>query len=258
VRTLAPRAFAYWMTNYRRTWRGTAVSGGLEPVFFLAAMGVGLGSLVNSGGGQAGLGGVSYLTFLAPGLLAANAMQTGVFESTYPVMGAMKWDRTYQAQTATQLRPVDILLGHLAFVAFRVTSMAAIFLLVMAIFGVLRSPATLLAVLVGTLVGLAYATPVFAFAATRENDNGFAMLFRFGIVPMFLFSGTFFPVSQLPDALEPIAWATPLWHAVDLSRGLALGTAHAGSAAIHVGYLIVWIVGGFVLARRVFDRKLAV
>ena len=246
------------MVNYRRTWRGTAITGVFEPVFFLAAMGLGLGTLVNSGSGSANLGGVSYLAFLAPGLLAANAMQTAMFESTYPVMGAMKWQRTYIAQIATALRPVDVLVGHLEFVVFRIATMASVFLVVMAVFGVVSSPGAILAIPVAVLLGLAFATPVFAFAIRQESDSGFAMLFRFGTVPMFLFSGTFFPISQLPDIIQPIAWLTPLWHAVDLSRDLALGDLDVGLAVVHVGYLLVWVAGGFLLALRSFNVKLGV
>ncbi len=253
---LAGRAFAYWMTQYRRTWRGTAVSSVLEPLGFLAAMGIGLGTLVDSGTGSATLPGVSYLEFLAPGLLAATAMQTASFESTYPVMGAIKWQRQYHAMLATPLRVVDLLAGHLLFVAFRLVTTLTVFVAVMAGFGAIESPWAALALPVAVLTGMAYATVIFAFAARQDNDGGFAMLFRFGIVPMFLFSGTFFPVSQLPDWLEPVAWATPLWHGVELCRSLSLGTAHLVPALLHVAYLAAWTAAGFALARRCFAGRL--
>ena len=250
------RALSYWMTNYRRTWRGTAITGVLEPVAFLAAMGLGLGAIVDANSGGDGLGGLSYLAFLAPGLLAANAMQTAMFESTYPVMGSIKWDRTYFAQLATSLRVTDVLRGHLAFVAFRIVTMATVFLVVMVGFGVVSSPWALLTLPVALLLGLAVATPVMAFAARQENDSGFAMLFRFGMVPMFLFSGTFFPITQLPDVIQPLAWFSPLWHGVDLSRGIVLGGLEAGLAVVHVGYLALWVVVGYVVAARSFTSRL--
>ncbi len=249
-------AFSYWMVRYRATWRGTAISSVLGPVGFLAAMGLGLGTLVDDGAGTAGLGGTSYLEFLAPGLLAATAMQTTSFESTYPVMGAIKWQKQYHAMLASPLRIVDVLAGHVLFVAFRLATTLAVFLVVMVIFGAVESPWVVLAWPTALLTGLAYTTPIFAFAATRENDSGFAMLFRFGIMPMFLFSGTFFPIDQLPDWLEPVAWLVPLWHGVDLCRDLALGEASLGMAAVHVGYLVVWVIVGFVLALRCFERRL--
>ncbi len=250
------RALSYWITNYRRTWRGTAISGVLEPVAFLAAMGLGLGAIVDANSGGADLGQVSYLAFLAPGLLAASAMQTAMFESTYPVMSSIKWQRIYFAQLATSLRVSDILRGHLAFVAFRIVTMAAVFLAVMVGFGVVGSPWALLTLPVALLVGIAVATPVMAFAARQENDSGFAMLFRFGMVPMLLFSGTFFPITQLPQGIQPLAWLSPLWHAVDLSRGIVLGGLDAGLALVHVCYLALWILVGYVLAVRAFTSRL--
>jgi lipooligosaccharide transport system permease protein len=257
-RTLAlvGRAFAYWLTQYRRTWRGTAISTVISPLGFLAAIGLGLGSLVDDGSGSAGLGGVSYLAFIAPGLLAAAAMQTAAFESTYPVMGSIKWHRTYHAQLATPLRVVDLLAGHLLFVVMRLAISATVFLAVMLAFGAISSPWSMLALPVAVLTGAAHATPIFAFAATQDNDTGFAMLFRFGIVPMFLFSGTFFPVSQLPGVLQPIAYVTPLWNGVDLCRDLSLGQPDLTSALLHLAVLGAWTVVGFVLASRTFAKRL--
>src|SRR4051812_42283875 len=124
---LVGRAFNYWLAQYRRTWRGTAISTVIEPLGFLAAIGLGLGSLVDSGKGSANLDGVSYLAFIAPGLLAAAAMQTAAFESTYPVMGSIKWHRTYHAQLATPLRVVDVLGGHLLFVLMRLSISVTVF-----------------------------------------------------------------------------------------------------------------------------------
>lgn len=253
---MVTRAFAYWLTQYRRTWRGTAISTVLEPLGFLAAIGLGLGSLVDNGTGPANLAHVSYLAFIAPGLLAATAMQTAAFESTYPVMGSIKWHRTYHAQLATPLRVVDLLAGHLLFVMMRLVISVTVFLGVMFVFGAITSPWALLALPVAVLTGLAHASPIFAFAAAQENDSGFAMLFRFGIVPMFLFSGTFFPVSQLPDLIEPVAWVTPLWNGVDLCRDLSLGQPDWGSAVAHLAVLVVWAVAGFAVAARVFRKRL--
>jgi len=250
------RAFAYWMAQYRRTWRGTSISTVLEPLGFLAAMGLGLGVLVDRGTGSATLSGVDYLEFIAPGLLAATAMQTASFESTYPVMGAVRWNKQYHGMLATPLRVVDVLAGHLLFVAFRLAVATSVFLAVMVLFGAVRSPWGALTVPVGVLTGLAYAPAIFAFAAPLQDNSGFAMLFRFGIMPMFLFSGTFFPIDQLPDWLEPVAWVVPLWHGVDLCRDLALGTPSLLGALGHLGYLALWTAGGFLAARRSFTRAL--
>ncbi|MGI8695075.1 MAG: ABC transporter permease [Mycobacteriales bacterium] len=253
---LVARAFGYWALQYRRTWRGTVVSSVVNPVLFLAAMGVGLGGLVNRGGHHASLGGVGYLQYLAPGLLAATCMQIGAGEATYPVLVSMKWSKSYHAALATPLSPLDVLLGHLGWIGVRVLQTAAIYLGVMAAFGAAHSPLVLLALPVGVLTGLAFAAPVMAFTASLDKDSGLAALNRFVLIPMFLFSGTFFPVGQLPQGLRYVAYATPLWHGVDLSRSLALGTASVGMSVVHVGYLAVWLVVGTAVAARVYRRRL--
>lgn len=250
------RALEYWAYQYKRTWRGGLINGFLSPVLFLAAMGIGLGGLVHSQTAARGLHGVSYLMWLAPGLLAANAMQVAVQESTYPVMGAIKWIRTYHAMLATPLRVIDVMLGHLIWIALRVMMVCAIFLGVMAAFGTTKSWTAALLLPAGLLTGVAFAAPVVAFAATRETDSGFSALFRFVVMPLFLFSGTFFPLTQLPSGVRPIAYATPLWHGVDLCRTLALGTEHAWPTIGHVAYLGAMAVIGTLLAVRTYRSRL--
>ncbi len=254
---LTLRSYEYWIFQYKRTWRGSVVSTVLFPVLFLASMGLGLGSLVDSSA-SGGVDGLPYLVFLAPGLLAATAMQTAVGESTYPVMGAIKWIKTYHAMLATPIGVLDVLVGHLLYIATRVLFGSAIFLAVMGVFGALDSPLALLAVPAAVLTGMAFSAPVVAFAAVNENDAGFAALFRFVVTPLFLFGGVFFPIEQLPPVLEQVAYATPLWHGVALSRGLALGTATAGGVLLHVLYLSAWTAVGCWLAARAFQRRLAV
>ncbi len=252
--TAALSFFRQRLTAHRHFWRSSAVGSVLEPALFLAAMGLVLGTLVDRGPGVPG--GVGYLAFLAPGLLVAAAMQTATGESTYPVLGAIKWDRLYEAVLATPARPADLLAGHLLYVAFRVTTSAAAFLLVLLLFGAARSPLVLLALPVALLTGLAFAAPVTAMAAALEEDAAFAALQRFLLVPLFLFSGTFFPVDRLPAVLEWFARATPLWHGVTLARDLALGTVDGGSALLHTGYLVLWTAAGTALAARALHRRL--
>ena len=254
---LALRSLEYWIFQYKRTWRGSVVSTVLFPVLFLASMGIGLGTLVDSSA-SGGIGGLPYLVFLAPGLLAATAMQTGVGESTYPVMGAIKWFKTYHAMLATPLGVPEVLAGHLLYIAARVLAGSAVFLAVMVLFGAVRSPLALLALPAAVLTGMAFSAPVVAFAATTENDAGFATLFRFVVTPLFLFGGVFFPVQQLPPVLEQLAYVTPLWHGVALSRGLALGTSTAGGVLLHVAYLSAWIAAGVWVAARAYRRRPAV
>jgi len=253
----AVREFRFWLTDYRRTWRGSIYTSVLSPVLYLGAMGLGLGTLVNARH-SASLGGVSYLVFLAPGLLAAASMQTAVGESTYPVLASVKWIKTYQAAAATPLRPSDIFHGHLLFTAMRLTMNCSIFMVVIAAFGAVRSPWVIAALPVAVLTGMAFAVPIDAFAVTRNKDQSFAMLFRFGMIPLFLFSGTFFPITQLPGWIRPLAYITPLWHGVALCRSLSLGTATPGAALGHVAYLAGVIAIGLVAGHRTYRRRLYV
>jgi lipooligosaccharide transport system permease protein len=255
--SFAVREFRYWTTNYRRTWRGSIYSSVLNPVLYLGSIGIGLGSLVNKHG-SASLGHIHYLVFLAPGLLAAAAMETGIEESTYPVLGSVKWRRTYYAAGSTPLRPSDLLHGHLLFTTMRLVMNCAVFMAVMAAFGAVKSPSVLAALPVAVLTGLAFATPIEAWAITVMKDTSFAMIFRFGMIPLFLFSGTFFPVSQLPGWAQPIAYATPLWHGVALCRSLSLGTATIGGTLIHVGYLAALAAAGIIVGERTYRRRLYV
>ena len=253
----AVREFRFWLTNYRRTWRGSIYSSVMNPVLYLGAMGLGLGTLVDKHG-PASLGGVSYLVFLAPGLLAAQAMQTAMGESTYPVLGSVKWLKTYQAAAATPLRPGDIFHGHLLFTTMRLAMNCSVFVVVMAAFGAVRSAWVLAALPVAVLTGLAFAAPVEAYAVSRTTDQSFSMLYRFGLIPLFLFSGTFFPISQLPGWIRPLAYVTPLWHGVALCRSLSLGTATVGAALGHVAYLAALAAAGIAAGHRAYRRRLYV
>jgi lipooligosaccharide transport system permease protein len=253
--SFAVRGFRYWLTNYRRTWRGSIYTSLASPVLYLGAMGVGLGKLVDAHG-TGRLGGVSYLAFLAPGLLAAAAMQSGIEEATYPVLGSVKWRGTYYAAAASPLRPADIFHGHLLFTAMRLAMNSAIFLVVMAAFGAITSPWVLAAIPVAVLTGIAFAAPVEAWAITVTRDTSFALVFRFGMIPLFLFSGTFFPVTQLPAWIRPLAYATPLWHGVALCRSLSLGTATPGGTLVHVGYLAALAAVSIAIGQRTYRRRL--
>jgi lipooligosaccharide transport system permease protein len=254
---MALREFGAWLLNYKRTWRGSIYSSILSPVLYLGAMGLGLGSLVDKHG-TASLGGVSYLAFIAPGLLAANAMQTAMMESTYPVLGSVKWFKTYYAASATPLEPGDVFRGHLLFTTLRLTMNGVIYLVVMAAFGAVESAWAIIALPVSVLTGLAFAAPLEAYAITRKTEVGFSALFRFGMIPLFLFSGTFFPITQLPDWIRPLAYVTPLWHGVALCRALSLGTADLPAAVGHIAYLGVLAAAGIVAGNRTYRRRLHV
>lgn len=247
------RQYDYWRTVYRRTWKGNAISSFLMPALYLVAMGVGLGSYVDD---QQSIGGVTYLAFVAPGLLAATAMQVAVFEGTYPVMAGLKWQKFFHSMIATPLQPADVAYGQLAFIAFRIGTTCTVFAVVTALFGGISSWLGVFTVPVALLVGMAHAAPVVALSVRLTNEAGFALVFRLGMVPMFLFSGAFFPVSQLPDPVEWLAYLMPLWHGVELSRGFALGELGLAAAAGHTAYLLVWFVIGTRLSVTGMTRRL--
>jgi lipooligosaccharide transport system permease protein len=253
----AGRVFEHRWIQYRRTFRSTIFSSFLTPILFLTAMGLGLGSYVSDSAIDS-IGGVSYLVFLAPGLLAATAMQSAAFEATYPIMGGLVWNRVFHAMFATPISARDIALGNLAWIAARLTLIAAIFTLVIVLFGAAHSPLVVLAIPAAVLTGMAFAAPIAAFAATQKNPNKFNAIFRFGITPLFLFSGTFFPLESLPEVIRPLAWATPLYHGAVLTRGLSLGTLLNDPvlAAMHVLVLVGCVVVGTWVAIRTIEGRL--
>src|SRR6185369_13344011 len=148
--------------------------------------------------------------------------------------------------------------GNLVWIAFRLTMIATIFTIVMALFGAAASPLIVLGIPAAVLTGMAFSTPIAAFSATQRTPEKFHAVFRFGITPLFLFSGTFFPLSNLPEVIRPIAWLSPLWHGVELSRGLALGTIGQDPvlAIAHVAILVVIVVAGSVWAFRTVEARL--
>ena len=252
---LALRPLEFFLTQYKRVWRGSAVTSVVTPVVYLLALGVGLGVFVDRSTDLSA--GVSYLEFVAPGLMAATAMQLASFEATFPVFSAIKWDRQYHAMLASPLRVRDVMLGHQAFFAFRLVLTATVYFLVITAFGAVDSPLGVLAIPATVLVGLSFTTPLAAWAARTESMVSFIAIFRFVILPMFLFSGTFFPISSLPAPLEVIAWFTPLWHGVTLCRDLTLGTVSPDDL-MHVAYLFACVAAGLVLARITYRRRLTV
>jgi lipooligosaccharide transport system permease protein len=254
---LAGRAFRCWLLTYRRTWRASVWSSVLGPLFYLGAMGYGLGSLVDRNGTTA-LGGVPYVVFVAPAVLAVQSMNTALGNSLYPVFGATRWNGIYLAARGTMLRPQDINRGHLLFITMRVAMNCACFTVFMAAFGLIKSPWAVLLVPAAALTGLAFATPVAAWTITRKHETALNYPIRFGAIPLMLFSGTFFPISQLPAWIRPLAYVTPLWHGVALCRALSTGDVHLGSAAVHVAYLAVVAALGVWAGGRTYQRRLYV
>ena len=246
---LTGRPLEFFFAQYRRVWRATLVTSVVTPVVYLLALGVGMGAFLGDITFRGNT--YDYFEFVAPGLLAATAMQLASFE-------AIKWDRQYHAMLATPLRVRDVAIAQQAFIASRMFTTALVYFVVIAAFGAVSSPLGVLSIPVAVLVGLSYSTFIAAWAAHTENEASFVAIFRFGILPMFLFSGTFFPIDRLPALLEVLAYATPLWHGVDLCRMLVLGEVVGWLALVHVAYLLVFIAVGLALALFSYRRRLVV
>jgi lipooligosaccharide transport system permease protein len=240
---------------YRRTWRGSVISTFFNPILYLLAMGVGLGQLVDDGTGNTSLG-IAYLTFLAPGLLAATAMMTGAGDASWPVMAGIKWRKTYDAILSTPVSVSELVVGHLGWVGVRLVFVTVVYSGVMTAFGATSIVQGALAIPPAVLTGLAFSAVVTSYTAKLKDEQGLSALFRFAIMPLFLFSGTFFPIEQLPGWVQPAAYATPLFHGVSLCRGLALGTDFAVAPAISVTYLVVMLIVGTVVAIRFMGSRL--
>jgi lipooligosaccharide transport system permease protein len=245
---MVARQRLYWAKAYRRTWKGSVFTSFVVPLFYVVAMGVLLGRFVDAG--PAALQGApSYVAFVAPGLVASYAMQVVMGETTWPVMDMIKWHRVYHGMTASPLSVADIVAAQLLFVAFRAATTCGVFLLVMAPFGVFSSwTGVLLAWPVTVLTGMAFAGVFHAYSATIAREDGFAILYRLLVIPLFLFSGAFFPISNLSAPLEWLARITPLWHGVDLTRMLVLGEVNTGLALVHLVYLLTLSLVGWLLA----------
>jgi lipooligosaccharide transport system permease protein len=251
------RVIEHRAMSYRRTFRASIFSSFGVPVLFLTAMGLGLGGFVDQNPDPT-LAGLTYLQFLAPGLLAATVMQAASFEASFPILGGVQWNKIFHAMYATPIQPRDVAFGNIAWIAIRLTLISTVFAIVIVAFGASRSPMLVLAIPVAVLTGLAFATPIAAFSATQRTPDRFAAIFRFGITPLFLFSGTFYPIESLPSFLQPIAWISPLWHGVDACRMLMLDTLGRNPALFvaHIAVLVAIAVAGALAAARTIEARL--
>jgi lipooligosaccharide transport system permease protein len=239
------RQVDYWVIVYLRMWRSSVISSFIGPLFYVLAMGVLLGGFIE-GDPRELEGATSYLDFVVPGLIAAHAMQTAVGETTYPVMGMIKWQRIYDSMLATPLRVADVVAAHLGFVLFRLATTCAVYDLVLTPFGVFETWwGLLLAFVAQVLVGMAFAVWVYGLSTRLKSEEGYGLLFRLGVFPLFLFSGAFFPVANLGEVGAWAARVTPLWHGVNLSRMFTLDHVTWWLAGVNAGVLALLVVGGW-------------
>jgi ABC-type multidrug transport system permease subunit len=259
----ARRWGAWYVAEHRfrvmRSYLQTVLLTGIgNPLVYLFAMGVGLASLVDSNLGPGAIGGVSYLVFVAPALLCAAGITVATEEFTYPIMLGFKWNPVFYGMNASPLRPGQIIDGIVLSVLVRMLLTCLLYYLFMLLFGAVPDAAGWLAVPVAVLTGLAFGAVLMGYTSTLTEDTGqLAMVMRFVVLPMTLFSGTFFPLAQLPLYLQWIGWISPLWHGTELARVFSYGYAEPiWLTVLHVVYLAVLVVVGWAWARRVAVRRL--
>ena len=224
-----------------------------NPLLYLFGLGVGLANLIN-----APIGGASYLQFVAPALLASAAVTVSANEFTYPVIASFKWNAIYFGMNAAPISPAQIVNGTVLAVLVRMIPTVGVYFVFMIFFGAVPSALGVLSILTAVLTGLAVGLIIMAAMSRVEDDRGQpALIQRFGIMPMFLFSGTFFPITRLPISLQWIGWISPLWHGTQLGRDLSYGMSEpVWLVVVHVAYLLVLVVLGWRLTVRTFVRRL--
>jgi len=234
-----PNAGRMWQRNamlFRRGWRLFVIPNFFEPVLYLLSIGLGLGLYV----GQQIMG-IEYVVFIAPGLAAASAMNGAVFEVTYNIFVKLQYAKLYDAVITTPLEPEDAAAGELAWAVTRSLMYGVTFVVVMAVLGYVRSPLALLTPIAVAEIGVGFAALGLLITAIIPRIELYTYFFTMFVTPMFLFSGIFFPIDDLPAAVRPVAWFTPLHHGVELLRALCL-SGDLASAGGHALWLAVFCV----------------
>jgi lipooligosaccharide transport system permease protein len=230
-----------------------------NPLFYLIAVGIGIGVLVEKGSGTSGTYGIKYIAFIAPALLANTAI-TGVMDETvFPTIEGFKWRKLFFAQNSTPITGRQIALGvYMAAICRAIFSVTVYYILLLA-FDVVNFGVSFLLIPVAVLGGGAFgAIILFAAAKIEKDDQFFNILGRLVIMPMFLFSGTFFPLASMPIYLQPIGWVSPLWHATELGREAAFDYGIGSTMVIvHLVFLLSLVIVGIFLSMRQFERRLA-
>lgn len=229
------------------------------PLLYLLGLGRGLQTFVGDLGTGPDGGPVDYLVFVAPALLVTAAVSIATEEFTYTVMEGFKWRRTFWAVNATPVQPAQISAGLALAVGARMLVTSVAYYVIIVAFGAVGDPlGAALLPLIGLLAGMAFGLPLLAYAASLTEDKGqFAVVQRFVFTPMFLFSGTFYPLDTLPGWLHWIGWISPVWHGTELGRAVSYGAPiGAGTAVVHVAFLVALAAGGWWAARRRFERRL--
>ena len=245
--------------NMLKWWTSIAAFSLGNPVLYLFSVGIGIGALVDANGGNSQLGNVSYLTFLAPALLASAALQSFQEEMSFPIMEGFEWDKSFFAMNATPITGRDIVNGLITSSLFKTMITVGIYEGVLLGFGAISLEVALPMFLSALLAGIAFGSVMMAVTSFIKNDDGFfAIVGRFIVAPMIMFSGTYYPLDSMPSYLQWVGWISPLWHGTDLGRVISYGSPQQGwIVASHWVYLALWVVVGLGLAYRQVSKRLA-
>jgi lipooligosaccharide transport system permease protein len=237
---------------YKHGWM-TLLSGFFEPLFYLLGIGFGLGALIGTIPGPGGHP-ISYQLFVAPALLASAAMNGAVSESTFNFFFKLNYSKTFSSILSTPLSPGDVALGELGWALIRGGLYAVGFLAVVLVLGLFVSPWVVLAIPAALLIGFAFGAVGMAATSFMKTWQDFDLI-QLVVLPMFLFSGTFYPIDAYPEALRVVVELTPLYQGVDLIRSLSVGEL-SPVLLVHVAYLIAMGVIGLAITSRRLDQLL--
>lgn len=219
---------------FAKTWKANIMFNFVEPMLYLWAMGFGLGVYVSQ------INGLPYINFLAPGLIASSAMFSTAYEMTYGSYTRMGYQKIFHGMVATPVSIDDVLMGEILYGTFKGALYGAVFLLVVAIFGLVKSPWALLIPLPLILMAMSFSILSLIWTAIAPNYDSFGYFFTLFISPMFLFAGIFFPIDNLPAGARFLPWFTPLYHTVKIIRSLILG--HPGWSQLQdIAWLVLFI-----------------
>jgi lipooligosaccharide transport system permease protein len=258
------RRWAWWqVTEYRlvqisKWWTSVLLFGVGNPVLYLFSIGLGVGALVQANSGGTGVDGVPYLTFLAPALLATAAIQGAQDEATFPVVHGFVWGKNFYSINSTPTTGTDIANGVMAVAVIRTFVTTGLYAIVLVLFNATTLERVIPMYFVACIAALCYASVMLAASAFVKIDgNFFEIIQRLIIMPMFMFSGTFFPLENMPIYLQVFGWISPLWHATNLGRAISFGHEITGWLLIvHILYLGAMAVVGLKIAYRQFSKRL--
>jgi lipooligosaccharide transport system permease protein len=260
----AVRFGAWRVAEYRfysmSKWMGSVLAFGLgNPILYLISVGLGIGALVDANTGGGGILGVPYIQFVAPALLASAAIQGVMDEVTFPTMDGFVWDKLFFAINATSVSARQIADGVMIVALGRGLFTTLMYLGVLLAFGAVPFTSVIPLLLSSMLAAWGWSSVMLAITARLERDEGyFALIGRFVIAPMFLFSGTFYPLEQMPIYLQPLGWISPLWHSVQLGRHLSYGMELAdGMFFVHLAYLAIMGIVGMRFVYPKFKERLS-